>query len=268
MGADCQRPASFGWSAIQEGGKLCVLRLSLMRRVARGVALSEAELVRHAAHGPEHRLERLTFFSDAVFAIAITILVVDIHVPTIPDNATNLDWLKALLALAPELWSFGLSFIVIGSLWARHHATLSMLGKYDERLMWPNLFLLMSIAFLPFSTALLADGHGRLSPVPFAVYDVSLLIAGLLKTRLTYVALSGNLVLPHVTTVQIKAERRGSWILPIAATLALGLAFYWPAWNNLGLLSIVALRSLPYFAAPRVAKAAVGEMAEPRSGTG
>ncbi len=78
--------------------------------------MSAADDEQHGHYGQEHRLERLAFFSDAVFAIAITILVVDIHVPQLGNNASNMDWVRALLALAPNFGAYALSFVVIGML--------------------------------------------------------------------------------------------------------------------------------------------------------
>jgi uncharacterized membrane protein len=206
-----------------------------------------------ADYGPEHRLERLAFFSDAVFAIAITLLVIEIHVPDLPRGASDGDWLHGLYLLIPSFWAFALSFVVIGTMWILHHKTLSMMARFAGRLMWPNLLFLMSVAFLPFSTAFMAAGsrgaagHAGPSPVPFVFYDASLLVAGLLKARLTRIALRPDLLSPHVRPSQVAAERRQVLILPLATTLALVLAFVIPAWNNLAMLTIPLFRLLPYF---------------------
>ena len=206
-----------------------------------------------ADYGPEHRLERLAFFSDAVFAIAITLLIIEVHVPELPSGATDADWGRALYHLIPSFWAFALSFVVIGTLWILHHKTLSMMARFSGRLMWPNLLFLMSVAFLPFSTALLAEGskvgsgQSVLSPVPYVFYDASLLVAGLLKARLTRIALRPDLISSHVRPAQVQAERRQVLILPLATLLALGLAFVIPAWNNLAMFTIPLFRLLPYF---------------------
>jgi uncharacterized membrane protein len=208
--------------------------------------VNETEAARPAHHGPDHRLERLAFFSDAVFAIAITLLVIEIHVPHLAARATDADWLRALWDLAPEFGAYALSFYVIGALWIRHHRTLSLVSRFDDRLMWPNLVFLMAIGFLPFSTALATTGGG-LSAAPFVIYDLSLLTAGLLKVRLTAVAMKKDLVSAGVTPAEMTAELRGSFILPLATCAALALAFVAPLWNNLAMFLIAVLRRLPYF---------------------
>ena len=93
-----------------------------------------------------HALERLVFFSDAVFAIVITLLVIEIERPELHDGATNADWINSLLALIPSFAGFLLSFMVIGAFWMNHHALFLLVDRYDERLLWPNLILLLSIA--------------------------------------------------------------------------------------------------------------------------
>ncbi|MDQ7994936.1 MAG: TMEM175 family protein [Luteibacter sp.] len=95
-------------------------------------------------HGQDQQLERLTFFSDAVFAIAITLLIIEVHVPH-PESRTDQAWLQALVDLIPQLAGFFLSFIVVGALWAAHHRVFGLLRRYNPS--WPgrsNLPLLLT----------------------------------------------------------------------------------------------------------------------------
>jgi uncharacterized membrane protein len=105
------------------------------------------------ARGPEHGLERLIFFSDAVFAIAITLLVIDIRVPRLPMGSSDQASWNALLEQAPEFAGFFISFFVIGSFWAGHHRGMSLASHYAPTLTMPNLTFLCAIAALPFFTA-------------------------------------------------------------------------------------------------------------------
>lgn len=95
---------------------------------------------------------RLEAFSDGVFAIAITLLVLEIRVPP-PGSPLGI----ALLSLWPSYFSCAVSFIVIGAIWINHHAMFDHIVRADHRLLLLNTLHLMFIAFLPFPTAVLAQ---------------------------------------------------------------------------------------------------------------
>jgi len=96
----------------------------------------------------------LIFLSDGVFAIAMTLLVVELVVPSvIPSEPSAL--VDALLALRPKYLSFGISFVVIASYWTSHQRIFSSIVRCDGRRVWLNLLLLLCIAFQPFPTNVL-----------------------------------------------------------------------------------------------------------------
>lgn len=181
------------------------------------------------------QLERLTFFSDAVFAIAITLLVIEVHVPhlaTLEDAA----YLAALGGLLPSFLGFALSFLTIGALWIAHHRVFGLLEEHDERLLWPNMLLLMVVAFMPFATALMsAQPRAR---VPEVFYAATLLLAGLLQHWLFRRALAPGRTRAEVPPAEVAALRWRSLGLPTAAALALVTAFWLPAWSDGLLLTI------------------------------
>jgi uncharacterized membrane protein len=199
-------------------------------------------------HSPDHRLERLMFFSDAVFAIAITLLVIELHIPDPGADAGNREWLRALIQLLPHLAAFTLSFFVIGAIWAAHHTMLSLVTGFDQRLIWWNLPLLLFIALLPFSTAIIATGST--ASFPFAFYAGTLLLAAIFKARLTAVALRPDLIAPGISPARIQVELRRAWIMPIATLATFLLAFAAPGWNTAAMLLIPVARRLPMFRLP------------------
>jgi uncharacterized membrane protein len=213
------------------------------------MAQHSAPVLKVASMHPDPRLERLLFFSDAVFAIAITLLIIDLHAPALPLNADDAAWLRALRDMLPAFGGFALSFIVIGSFWAAHHSALSLLVHFHPRLVWPNLLLLMAVAFLPFPTALIVTGS--LAHIPFVVYALALLGTGLLKVWLIRRALRPDLLDPAVPPARIAVERRRTWILPAAAAVTAALAWVAPGWCNFAILVvIVVLRRVPWFRQP------------------
>jgi uncharacterized membrane protein len=108
--------------------------------------------------------DRIEFFSDAVFAIAMTLLVLDIAVPASHDHL-----LDSLLDLVPEAFAYVLSFVIIGVNWAAHHRKFRVIEHYDRTLINLNLVLLLFVAFVPFPTALLSQYAETPSVVLYAV---------------------------------------------------------------------------------------------------
>ena len=196
----------------------------------------------------EPALERFVFFSDAVFAIAITLLALGIKVPDPGVDAGEAAWEAALLHLTPSLASFVLSFYVIGNIWTAHHEVFRLVRRFDSRLLLPNMLLLFAITLVPFSTALM--GSTTHASAPYAVYSAVLVVAGLSKAWLTSVALRPALAQQNASRPDRIALIRRSWLMPAASALALALAFVVPAWNNLAMILIAAGR-LPWLRTKR-----------------
>lgn len=127
------------------------------------------------------QIERIAFFSDAVFAIAITLMIIEIHPPAFPASATDSEAVNAFLHLVPEIAAVIGSFLLISIYWRRHHQLFGFLKNYDNRLITLNLFVLLSIIFLPLSTGLVAANweHFGISTrlfLPFVVYGFNYLV--------------------------------------------------------------------------------------------
>jgi uncharacterized membrane protein len=119
---------------------------------------------------------RLEAFSDGVFAIAITLLVLDLHVPA-PESGTLG---HELLAQWPSYAAYVISFMTIGIIWINHHATFSRLRSVDHSILMWNLALLLCVGILPFTTRLMAtylkEGSGE--NLAAAIYGASFLLMG------------------------------------------------------------------------------------------
>lgn len=125
-------------------------------------------------------VNRLLAFADAVFAIAITLLALDIQVP---DGLNESQARAALRALGPDLSAYLLSFVVIGALWLAHHGVFSMIARVDGVLMRVELAFLAVIAAVPVPTRLISD-YASL-PVVTVIYAGSMALAGALMTLMT-----------------------------------------------------------------------------------
>ena len=126
--------------------------------------------------------ERIVNLSDGIFAIAITLLVLDIHVPDIPENLVTSELPAALLALWPKYLGYFLSFVGISTFWMIHHSIFRPIRAYDRVLLYLNFLFLMVVAFVPFPTSLLGEYGDHQLPV--AVYAATLAIGRLLLTAI------------------------------------------------------------------------------------
>ncbi|MEP7075519.1 MAG: TMEM175 family protein [Acidobacteriota bacterium] len=117
--------------------------------------------------GEKHELqfERIVFFSDAVFAIAITLLIIEVKVPHLGHSATSREFLAELLKSAPNFVGYFFSFLVIGAYWVGHHRIYGMIVDWDYGLVWRNIYFLLAIAFMPFTTAFFSEYPGDFVPI-------------------------------------------------------------------------------------------------------
>jgi len=102
-------------------------------------------------------LERLAALSDGIFAVAMTLLVLDLHIPTASQVHSEGELFAALAALGPQWIAYGMSFLTLGIFWAGQQTQLSHIAQGTRDLTWIHLGFLFSITFMPLSTRLLAE---------------------------------------------------------------------------------------------------------------
>ena len=146
------------------------------------------EPTRYERHNPGLEFDRAAFFSDAVYAIAMTLLVVGIGVPHVQDR--NLG--KALSELDSSIVSFFIGFFVLAYYWVSHHQMFSRLRAVNTPLLVVNLTYLAVIAFLPFPTAIVGD-HGDLA-LAFVLFAGCLAAISVLEVALYVCALHYDLL--------------------------------------------------------------------------
>lgn len=117
----------------------------------------------------EFQLERLILFSDAVFAIVITLMAIEIHLPENAKITSTDELLHLLLHLTPALLAYSVSFGFIGTIWYQHLKLFSLLKAYDVRLVCYNLLLLFFVGLFPFCATLIAKGSQN-TMLPFYIY--------------------------------------------------------------------------------------------------
>jgi uncharacterized membrane protein len=116
----------------------------------------------------EFQLERMILFSDAVFAIVITLMAMEIKLPQSAEGLTDALLPKALFHLLPVILAYTASFIVIGAVWYQHLKMFSLLKDYDKGLVVRNLTLLFFIGLFPFTASVITSAKG--SSIAFYLY--------------------------------------------------------------------------------------------------
>src|SRR5579863_8710240 len=119
---------------------------------------------------------RVTALVDGVFAIVLTLLVLDLHAPAASSRA---DLVAKLRALAPSMVSFLVSFVVLGIFWYGHHMEMHWIVRSDRIHLGLTLAFLLTISFVPFSAALLGRNHEL--PLAATVYGANLFLAGIVR---------------------------------------------------------------------------------------
>ncbi|MDQ7947302.1 MAG: TMEM175 family protein [Pedobacter sp.] len=122
----------------------------------------------------EFQLERMILFSDAVFAIVITLMAIEIHLPELPHGVkyTEASFLVALKHLWPIVFAYALSFFFIGQMWYKHLQLFALLKEYNKGLVIRNLIFLFFIGLFPFGASMIVSGNIL---TPFLLY-LSILI--------------------------------------------------------------------------------------------
>jgi uncharacterized membrane protein len=190
----------------------------------------------------DHALERLVFFSDAVFAIAITLLVIEIHAPHLPEGSPDRAYWRVLAHLWPSLLGYFVSFAVIGLFWMGHHRALALAARYSPKILPWNMALLLVIAFMPFVTAWLAQNlYAR---PPALLYCGAMLAAAVLNVMVIRTATGPEMVDRGASAEDIAYVRGRSLSVVLGSAMAIALGFVLPQMAQAGLITIPLWRRL------------------------
>jgi uncharacterized membrane protein len=162
-------------------------------------------------HDHDHDLSttRIEMFSDAVIAIIVTLLVLDLKVPELVSAFDTTELMQALSRLAPEFTAFVASFFVICIFWVNHHQFFQGVKRADRKLLWLNNVLLFWLCFIPFPTSLLGRYPGNALAV--MLYGGVLCVAAATFSLMSYYAFfKGKLVDEHLSKKELRhTQRRG-----------------------------------------------------------
>lgn len=186
----------------------------------------------HSEIKKEFQLERLILFSDAVFAIAITLLIIEIKIPEIHENVTDQVLLKALVHLWPKFFGFIISFLMIAMYWTVHHRMFGLVVNYTPRLIWLNMFFLFFIILMPFSMGFYTEYTGgelitKQLKLPMTFYALNLVAVGVANYFLwAYISKPKHKLLDEsVNYLSIRLAKARSITVPAIFFLMLPVAY-------------------------------------------
>ncbi len=179
---------------------------------------------------------RIEAFSDGVFAIVITLLVLELQVPHVPVAELP----HALLEMWSEILTYILTFVIVGVYWVAHHSVFHYVTHSDRTLLWINNFFLLAVAFLPFPTSLLSNYPTQ--EIAIAVYGLTLILANTFATAIwVYVSHEHRLVPKTLPDSFIHFARWSTFGPALFYLLAIVVSFLNP------LLSYIIFAAVPLF---------------------
>jgi uncharacterized membrane protein len=170
------------------------------------------------------RVNRLLALSDGVIAIALTLLVLQLRVPSVdqvanPDSASEL---AAQLAKgSSQLVSYGISFYVIAQFWIVHRQVFRQIGEKEDGLEWWNFAFLLTISVMPFASTLLGTFVGN--PLAVDIFALNLLIASLATQAMIFISRRQGVL---VSDARVRAGRVQAAVVPVVMAVSIGLSWW------------------------------------------
>jgi uncharacterized membrane protein len=166
---------------------------------------------------------RIEAFSDSIFAVVLTLLVLEVHVPQVDDSDVSHELAHRVLSMAPKFLAYGLSFVIICVWWVAHHHLFRVLARSDRGLLWINCLFLLWLSFIPFPTAMIGDYPKE----AFAVmsYGAVMTLAGLSFCLMRYYTFFGaDLVDQRIDKSLLKRAMLRSALNPLLHAIAVAIA--------------------------------------------
>ncbi len=189
----------------------------------------------HSANKTHFQLDRISFFTDGVFAIAITLLIIEFKVPVIEHPTDHLLW-DSLREMTWKLVGFIISFCIVGYYWSVHHRIFGYVEKYTSRLIWLNLLFLFSVVLLPFTSGLLGEyaSESHLF-IPYCVYVINICLTAAMNSILWfYVSNPKHDLLTHkISKERIKLGFYFTLVVPIMFIVSFFVTIYSPTIGRL-----------------------------------
>lgn len=169
--------------------------------------------------------DRLELLTDGVFAIVMTLLVLEIHLPTLAHEAVASQLIPALQALVPKFTAYVISFILLGIYWIGHHNLFHFIKRVDRVFLWMNTVFLMLVALIPFTAGLLGEYGDQ--QIAIILYGLHLIVMGiLLSAGWEYATRHHHLVDPRLKPEFIQVVRKVILFGPACYIVAILASFF------------------------------------------
>lgn len=179
---------------------------------------------------------RIETLVDGIFAIALTLLVLNLSIPQLTHSISNIAIENYLISLIPKFFTYALSFILLAIFWRINHQQFYRIKRVNTTLIWITVIWLLFVALVPFSTSLIGEyGSVQISEIFF---DVNMFLIGVLSALNWYYATEKGFTDEKLSLENIQKIRKLNLILPFVALLAIGVTFITPAWSGVTYISI------------------------------
>ncbi|MEO8148833.1 MAG: TMEM175 family protein [Bacteroidia bacterium] len=177
-------------------------------------------------HEEFQKNERIIMFSDGVFAIVVTLLVLELKAPALTNHTSSAELLTALIAMKQKFVSFVLSFLFVVMLWVAHNIWFRTLIKTDTTVMWINNLFLLLVCFIPFPTALIGEYPGNSTAM--VIFGINWMLIGIVMWYVGHYCFKSGFVSEHVDHKRYgEAIRIMGLLLPLSV-VPIAIAWYHP----------------------------------------
>jgi uncharacterized membrane protein len=187
--------------------------------------------------------DRITALADGVFAIVMTLLVLGVEVPRVPDEQIGDRLVHEVLLLWPRIAAYVVSFLVLGIYWMGHHTQFHFMNGVNRVALWINIFFFMFVCLVPFSTRLV--GHYTGQEIALSVYGANLIAISLMLLLHWHYAARAGLLKSATGDQEMRNATRQILVGVAIFTAAIAVAFLDPRWSLLVFLLVPVLHIMP-----------------------
>ncbi|OEC84555.1 MULTISPECIES: TMEM175 family protein [Methanobacterium] len=184
---------------------------------------------------------RIETLVDGIFAIALTLLVLNLSIPQLTNSMSNIAVEDYLIGLIPDLFTYALSFVILAIFWRINHQQFYRIKRANNVLLWITVIWLLFVALVPFSTSLMG-GYGETQAANI-FFNINLLLIGIFSGLIWYYATKKDFI-EELSREKIIELNKLNLMLPIAALIAIGASFIIPAFSTVTYLAIPLIKRI------------------------